>query len=49
MWYNLYKTYAETFIEDDFFLAMAFSIGSVANAIARIGWGYMTDWTSFQV
>lgn len=47
--YNLYKTFGETFIEDDFFLAMAFSVGSVANALARIGWGLLTDKSSFQV
>ncbi|KAL3118534.1 hypothetical protein niasHT_000299 [Heterodera trifolii] len=46
--YNLYKTFGETFIEDDFFLAFAFSLGSVANAIARVGWGLLTDRTSFQ-
>ncbi|PAV76255.1 hypothetical protein WR25_02174 [Diploscapter pachys] len=49
MFYNLYKTFAETFIEDDFFLAIAFSCGSVANAAARIGWGYLTDKTSFKI
>uniref|UniRef100_A0A8R1IEC5 Uncharacterized protein n=1 Tax=Caenorhabditis japonica TaxID=281687 RepID=A0A8R1IEC5_CAEJA len=49
MFYNLYKTYAESFIEDDFFMAVAFSVASVANAIARIGWGYLTDRTSFQI
>ena len=45
----MFQTFAETFIEDDFFLAIAFSCGSVANAIARIGWGYLTDKTSFKV
>ncbi|CAJ0590220.1 unnamed protein product [Cylicocyclus nassatus] len=49
MFYNLYKTFAETFIDDDFFLARAFAIGSTVNAFARIGWGYMTDRTNFQV
>ncbi|KAE9415593.1 hypothetical protein Angca_004512, partial [Angiostrongylus cantonensis] len=48
MFYNLYKTFAETFVDDDFFLARAFAVGSVANAIARIAWGYLTDRTSFQ-
>jgi hypothetical protein len=47
--YNLYKTFAETFIADDYFLATAFSVGSIANAAARIGWGILTDKTSFQV
>lgn len=46
---SLYKTFGETFITDDYFLATAFSIGSIANALARIGWGYLTDKTSFQV
>uniref|UniRef100_A0AC34FIZ9 Uncharacterized protein n=1 Tax=Panagrolaimus sp. ES5 TaxID=591445 RepID=A0AC34FIZ9_9BILA len=49
LFYNLYKTFGETFIEDDMFLAIAFSIGTVANAAARIGWGLLTDKTSFQV
>ncbi|VDM79026.1 unnamed protein product [Strongylus vulgaris] len=49
MFYNLYKTFAETFIDDDFFLARAFAIGSTVNAVARVGWGYLTDRTSFQV
>uniref|UniRef100_A0A914C4C0 Major facilitator superfamily (MFS) profile domain-containing protein n=1 Tax=Acrobeloides nanus TaxID=290746 RepID=A0A914C4C0_9BILA len=48
LFYNLYKTFGETFIQDDMFLAVAFSIGSIANAIARIGWGILTDRTSFQ-
>ncbi|KAJ1369911.1 hypothetical protein KIN20_031514 [Parelaphostrongylus tenuis] len=48
MFYNLYKTFAETFVDDDFFLARAFAVASVANAIARIAWGYLTDRTSFQ-
>jgi MFS family permease len=49
LFYNLYKTFGETFIEDDMFLAIAFSIGTIANAAARIGWGLLTDKTSFQV
>ncbi|KAJ1369912.1 hypothetical protein KIN20_031514 [Parelaphostrongylus tenuis] len=49
MFYNLYKTFAETFVDDDFFLARAFAVASVANAIARIAWGYLTDRTSFQL
>jgi len=48
MFYNLYKTFGETFIDDDFFLAIALSIGSIANAVARVGWGILTDKTSFQ-
>uniref|UniRef100_F1L519 Oxalate:formate antiporter n=1 Tax=Ascaris suum TaxID=6253 RepID=F1L519_ASCSU len=49
MYYNLYKTFAETFIDDDMFMAFAFSVASVMNAIARIGWGLLTDKSSFQV
>lgn len=49
MFYNLYKTYGETFIDDDMFMAYAFSTASVFNALARIGWGVLTDRTSFQV
>ncbi|CEF63153.1 Major facilitator superfamily and Major facilitator superfamily domain, general substrate transporter-containing protein [Strongyloides ratti] len=48
-YYNFYKTFGETFISNDKFFAYAFSVGSIANAIARIGWGLLTDMTSFQV
>ncbi|MFH4978197.1 hypothetical protein AB6A40_004906 [Gnathostoma spinigerum] len=48
MFYNLYKTFGETFIDDDIFMAFAFSIASVLNAAARISWGLLTDMTSFQ-
>ena len=43
-----FQTFGETFIQDDMFFALAFSIGTVANAAARIGWGFLTDKTSFQ-
>uniref|UniRef100_A0A0R3RX07 MFS domain-containing protein n=1 Tax=Elaeophora elaphi TaxID=1147741 RepID=A0A0R3RX07_9BILA len=49
MFYNLYKAFGETFIDDDIFIAYAFSIASVCNALARIGWGILADRTSFQV
>ncbi|VIO98116.1 Major Facilitator Superfamily protein [Brugia malayi] len=49
MFYNLYKTFGETFIDDDMFIACAFSIASICNALARIGWGILADRTSFQV
>ncbi|VDM97026.1 unnamed protein product [Thelazia callipaeda] len=48
MFYNLYKTFGETFIDDDLFMAYAFSIASMCNALARIGWGILTDQISFQ-
>uniref|UniRef100_A0A1I7VR07 MFS domain-containing protein n=1 Tax=Loa loa TaxID=7209 RepID=A0A1I7VR07_LOALO len=49
MFYNLYKAFGETFIDDDIFLAYAYSIASICNALARIGWGILADRTSFQV
>ncbi|KAL3984890.1 Major Facilitator Superfamily protein [Acanthocheilonema viteae] len=49
MFYNLYKAFGETFIDDDMFIAYAFSIASICNALARIGWGILADRTSFQV
>ncbi|CAG9531221.1 unnamed protein product [Cercopithifilaria johnstoni] len=49
MFYNLYKAFGETFIDDDMFIAYAFSIASIFNALARIGWGVLADRTSFQV
>uniref|UniRef100_A0AC34QIU3 Major facilitator superfamily (MFS) profile domain-containing protein n=1 Tax=Panagrolaimus sp. JU765 TaxID=591449 RepID=A0AC34QIU3_9BILA len=48
LYYNLYKTFANTFIDDDMFMAGAFSAGTVANALARIGWGIVADKFSFQ-
>uniref|UniRef100_A0AC35UBU3 MFS domain-containing protein n=1 Tax=Rhabditophanes sp. KR3021 TaxID=114890 RepID=A0AC35UBU3_9BILA len=48
-YYNFYKTFGELISNDDKFFAYAFSIGSVANAIARVAWGILTDVTSFQV
>uniref|UniRef100_A0A8R1Y4I6 Major facilitator superfamily (MFS) profile domain-containing protein n=1 Tax=Onchocerca volvulus TaxID=6282 RepID=A0A8R1Y4I6_ONCVO len=49
MFYNLYKAFGETFIDDDMFMAYAFSTASICNALARIGWGILADRTSFQV
>uniref|UniRef100_A0AC35FA84 Uncharacterized protein n=1 Tax=Panagrolaimus sp. PS1159 TaxID=55785 RepID=A0AC35FA84_9BILA len=37
LYYNLYKTFANHFIDDDMFMAGVFSAGTIANAIARIG------------
>lgn len=31
------------------FIAYAFSIASICNALARIGWGILADRTTFQV
>ncbi|KAE9555588.1 hypothetical protein FO519_001166 [Halicephalobus sp. NKZ332] len=41
-------TFANTFIEDDMLVTIAFSVGTVANSISRIGWGYLADKFSFQ-
>ncbi|VDK85161.1 unnamed protein product [Litomosoides sigmodontis] len=49
MFYNLYKAFGETFIDDDMFIAYAFSIASICNALARIGWGILADRTTFQI
>ncbi|KAM3717512.1 Oxalate:formate antiporter [Dirofilaria immitis] len=49
MFYNLYKAFGETFIDDDKFIAYAFSVASICNALARVGWGILADRTSFQV
>uniref|UniRef100_A0A915PRD5 Uncharacterized protein n=1 Tax=Setaria digitata TaxID=48799 RepID=A0A915PRD5_9BILA len=43
------QTFGETFIDDDMFIAYAFSIASICNALARVGWGILADRTSFQV
>uniref|UniRef100_A0A1I8ECG1 Major facilitator superfamily (MFS) profile domain-containing protein n=1 Tax=Wuchereria bancrofti TaxID=6293 RepID=A0A1I8ECG1_WUCBA len=47
--FNILLTFGETFIDDDMFIAYAFSIASICNALARIGWGILADRTSFQV
>uniref|UniRef100_A0A7E4W2D7 MFS domain-containing protein n=1 Tax=Panagrellus redivivus TaxID=6233 RepID=A0A7E4W2D7_PANRE len=49
LYYNLYKTFSNTFIDDDMFMAVAFSVGTVANAAGRIGWGIVADKFSFQL
>ena len=45
----LYKAFGQTFIHDDFFLALIGSISSVFNAGGRIVWGVLTDRTSFKL
>uniref|UniRef100_A0A914WAS0 Major facilitator superfamily (MFS) profile domain-containing protein n=1 Tax=Plectus sambesii TaxID=2011161 RepID=A0A914WAS0_9BILA len=47
IWVNIasvfYKAYGETFIDDDFFLAMVSSASSVCNALSRVLWGVIAD------
>jgi len=52
-WVNItsafYKTFGQTFIHDDFFLAMVSSLSSVCNALSRVVWGSIADRLSYQV
>ncbi|XP_014785208.1 monocarboxylate transporter 9 [Octopus bimaculoides] len=45
---SLYKAYGQTFIHDDYFLAMTGALGSVGNAISRLMWGFIGDKISFK-
>uniref|UniRef100_A0A914XHN9 Major facilitator superfamily (MFS) profile domain-containing protein n=1 Tax=Plectus sambesii TaxID=2011161 RepID=A0A914XHN9_9BILA len=53
IWVNItsgfYKTFGQTFIHDDFFLAMVSSVSSVCNALSRVVWGSIADKLSYQV
>uniref|UniRef100_A0A914V256 Major facilitator superfamily (MFS) profile domain-containing protein n=2 Tax=Plectus sambesii TaxID=2011161 RepID=A0A914V256_9BILA len=53
IWVNItsgfYKTFGQTFINDDFFLAMVSSASSVCNALSRVVWGSIADKLSYQV
>ncbi|XP_021364600.1 uncharacterized protein LOC110457592 [Mizuhopecten yessoensis] len=40
---SLYKTYGQTFIKDDHFLAIVGSLAAVCNGGGRILWGYLAD------
>lgn len=44
----LYKTYGQTFISDDRFLAIVGSFASIFNGFGRIFWGYLADRISFR-
>ncbi|MCP9262694.1 Oxalate:formate antiporter [Dirofilaria immitis] len=46
---QMLQSIRETFIDDDKFIAYAFSVASICNALARVGWGILADRTSFQV
>lgn len=44
----MYKTFGQTFIKDDHFLAMVGSLAALFNASGRILWGRIMDKTSFK-
>ncbi|XP_033733057.1 oxalate:formate antiporter-like isoform X2 [Pecten maximus] len=46
---SLYKTYGQTFIKDDRFLAIVGSLAAVCNGGGRILWGYLADKFCFKV
>lgn len=43
-----YKTYGQTFIQDDYFLSWVGSIAAVFNCLGRITWGMIQDRTSYK-
>nr|XP_053634416.1 oxalate:formate antiporter-like [Cherax quadricarinatus] len=45
----MYKSFGQTFISDDHFLAEIGSFAAVFNAVGRIAWGRLMDKTSFRV
>ncbi|XP_071530432.1 apicoplast pyruvate carrier 1-like [Panulirus ornatus] len=45
----MYKSFGQTFITDDHFLAVIGSLAAIFNAGGRIAWGYLMDKTSFRV
>ncbi|KAL3848576.1 hypothetical protein ACJMK2_019426 [Sinanodonta woodiana] len=46
---NLYKSYGQTFIQDDHFLAIVGSCSSIFNCIGRICWGAFMDRFTFKI
>ncbi|XP_046562713.1 uncharacterized protein LOC124271606 isoform X2 [Haliotis rubra] len=45
---TIWKTYGQTFIQDDRFLSVVGSFASIFNAAGRISWGYFGDKVSFK-
>eukprot|EP00117_Sycon_ciliatum_P049635 scpid67080/ scgid35148/ Oxalate:formate antiporter; Oxalate:formate antiport protein; Oxalate:formate exchange protein len=45
---NIYKTFGQTFIADDGFLAMVGTVSSLANMASRIFWGAVVDKYSYK-
>ena len=43
-----YKTFGQTFIDDDKFLALVGSFGALTDGVSRPFWGAFLDWTSFK-
>lgn len=46
---TFYKTFGQTFILDDRFLAIIGSVGAVFNSAGRLFWGYLMDRMPFKV
>ena len=46
---TFYKTFGQTFINDDKFFATISSVSSVFNALGRIFWGYLIDKLPYKV
>lgn len=46
---NYYKTFGQTFIQDDKYLALVGSISSIFNGLGRFAWGFMIDKCSGRV
>lgn len=46
---TFYKTFGQTFILDDRFLAIIGSIGAVFNSVGRLFWGYLMDRMPFKI
>ena len=46
---NLNKSFGETFIDDDQYLALVTSISFVTNAIGGVFWGHLFDYLGFKV
>ena len=45
----MYKSFGQTFIKDDHFLAQIGSFAAVFNCLGRVAWGRLMDKTSFKV
>ncbi|KAI1700840.1 major facilitator superfamily domain-containing protein [Ditylenchus destructor] len=45
---GLYKAFGQTFIDNDFFLAVINSLAAACNCSSRVIWGYLADRTSYK-
>lgn len=48
-WITLFQAFGQTFITDDYFLAMVGSLAAVCNGAGRIMWGALADRYCFKV